>query len=118
MRYRRTVSTQVFGPTAYGERLAEHAAVAVISRFYEMACKVSIVGDPKQNEVFNAPDDEFSRTIKRSLMIMLMDTGVPYTMLSVQYRMHSHVSSTVSHLFYDDQFTDNPTVANRPENAI
>lgn len=85
--------------------------MAVISRFYEMACKVSIVGDPKQNEVFNDSGDEFSRTIKRSPMVRLMDTGVPY-------RMHSHISSTVSHLFYDDQFTDNPTVANRPENAI
>ena len=57
--------------------------MAVISRFYEMACKVFIVRDSKQNEVFNASDDEFSRTIKRSLMVRLMDTGVSYTMLSV-----------------------------------
>ena len=50
-----------------GSQLAEHATVAVISRFYEMACKVSIVGDPKQNQVFNASDDEFSRTIKHAI---------------------------------------------------
>ena len=67
-----------------GPQLAEHATVTVLSRFYEMTCKVTLVGDPNQNGVFSASDNEFTRTIQRSLMIRLMNTGMPFTLFTLR----------------------------------
>ena len=99
--------------------LTESATVAVISRFAPSLCKVVLLGDPKQRFPFGLDElTEFYRTTTTSLMVRMIKTGVPYTMLQEQFRMHPHISATVSRLFYSGLLRDSPGVLYQNEHTI
>ena len=100
-------------------QLTESATVAVISRFASSLCKVVLLGDPKQRFPFGFEGiTEFIRTTTTSLMVRMINTGVPFTMLQEQFRMHPDISSTVSRLFYSGLLRDSPGVLYQNEHTI
>ena len=99
-------------------QLTEHAAAAVLSRFFGRLEKVDLIGDTNQTSAFNNSEAELVNTTKRDIMTRMKETGVPVTTLRVQYRMHPQIAHCVSHLFYDDQLIDDPSVINRPADAV
>ena len=101
-----------------GSQMAEHTAVAVIARFFGSLSKVSIFGDTSQIEVFHASKAEFVKTTAVSFMGRMIESGLPYVLLSEQYRMHPHISEMVSTLFYAGKVIDHGSVQNRPADAV
>ena len=100
-------------------QLTESATVAVISRFFSSLCKLVLLGDPKQRFPFClAHLSEFIRTTMTSFMVRMISTGVPVTMLREQFRMHPHISDTVSRLFYSGLLRDSPGVLFQNEHRI
>ena len=85
-------------------QLTEYAAVAVMARFEDSLSKTLIENNPFSLDT----GSEFGRTTKTSLMERLQYTGVPVTKLTIQYRMHPHISHTVSTLFYNSTLEDAP----------
>lgn len=53
-------------------------------------------GDPCQTRPFYASEGELRKTTMLSLMERLTKTGVPVTVLDIQYRMNPHISQLVS----------------------
>lgn len=51
-------------------------------------------------------------------MTRLKLTGVPPTDLRVQYRMHPHISYSVSRQFYNGELIDHSSVRNRPADGV
>lgn len=78
-----------------------------------------LFGDPKRGDPFAMKTlAEFIRTTSTSLMVRLLNTGVPQTMLLEQYRMHPDKSGTVSTLFYTNLLRDSPSVHHQDGHEI
>ena len=101
-------------------QMAETATVSVVATFFESVQKLVLAGDLMQNSPFLGSDsrNEFASTIKRSFMERMMRTGVQSIFLSIQYRMHPHISDTISRHFYGGRLVDGPNVSERAQDAI
>jgi hypothetical protein len=101
-------------------QITEVAAITVVATFFRSTEKLILAGDLHQNQPFVGASkyNEFAKTTQTSLMERMMITGVPSIFLKTQYRMHPHISSTVSRLFYDGRLIDGPNVMSRPDDGI
>ena len=100
-------------------KMKEYMAVAVISKHVKKLQKITISGDLTQLGIFvPEPPSEFSLQIKLSFMDRMIKTGIPYTMLNTQYRMHPHIAKLVSRLFYKNQLLNDQSVISRQDDTI
>ena len=101
-------------------QMTEVATVSVIATFFQNVQKLVLAEDLMQNSPFVRSDNrnEFAKTTSRSLMERMMITGVPSRFLSVQYRMHPHISDTISRYFSQGRLLDAPNVSGRVEEGI
>lgn len=101
-------------------QMTEINTITVVAKFFPGVEKLILVGDLKQNSLYvgSSNRNEFAKSTERSLMERMMLTGVPSKFLSVQYRMHPHISSTVSKHFYDGRMTDGANVFDRPQDHV
>ena len=99
-----------------GSQMKEYTAVAVIGKHFNNLRKFTIIGDLQQLSTFvPPPPSEFSSQTQLSFMERMVKTGVPYTMLNTQYRMHPHIAKMVSSLFYSDQLINDRSVVFRQD---
>ncbi|KAL9120339.1 MAG: hypothetical protein Q9187_003103 [Circinaria calcarea] len=101
-------------------QIKEYELVACVARLLPRLKKVILLGDPRQLPplVIDEEHNEFSKTVGMSGMTRLMDTGIEYVALRVQYRMCPDIAEFVNSEFNDGRLINHSSVSNRPGKAI
>ena len=96
-------------------QVKEYEFVACVARMLPHLQKVVMLGDPRQRSPFVADEEhnEFARTTAMSPMTRLIDSGVEYVTLRVQYRMCPDIAQFVNEAFNDNQLINHQSVFNR-----
>ena len=101
-----------------GSQMKEHTTMALIAKHDSNLEKITIIGDLAQLGTFVPPQSsEFSVQAKLSCMGRLVNSGVPYTSLDTQYRMHPDISRVVSLLFYENRLLNDQSVLFRQDDT-
>jgi hypothetical protein len=112
-----------------GERfdtvILEEAGMAVLPAVFYCAAlaskRLACIGDPRQLPPIVQSDAEYVRkAMGRSIFEVTVPDGADepgVALLSRQYRMHPHISSIVSEVFYDGKLEDDPRTAQRGDIA-
>ena len=99
-------------------QMKEHTTVALISKHFNELSKITLIGDLAQLGPFVSPrPSEFSQQTRLSFMGRMIESGVPCTMLNIQYRMHPHIARLVSQLFYNNQLVNDQSVVFRQDDT-
>ncbi|KAL8858808.1 MAG: hypothetical protein Q9178_004725 [Gyalolechia marmorata] len=82
--------------------------------------ELAIVGDHRQlgPTVLLSLYNEFSAQEKRSIMSWMIDNGHDLLQLRTQYRMQPDISAYVNNAYYDGRLLNDPSVINRPYDAV
>ncbi|KAL8881319.1 MAG: hypothetical protein Q9198_001457, partial [Flavoplaca austrocitrina] len=82
--------------------------------------KLAIVGDHRQlgPTVLLSLYNELSAQEKRSFMSWMVDNGHHLLQLRTQYRMHPNISAYVNNAYYGGRLLNDPSVFNRPYDAV
>ncbi|KAL8908261.1 MAG: hypothetical protein Q9171_005515 [Xanthocarpia ochracea] len=112
--------------TLQGDEAAQLKSYELINAFSKHAGpdrslkKLAIVGDHRQlgPTVLLSLYNEFSAQEKRSFMSWMIDNGHDLLQLRTQYRMHPDISAYVNNAYYDGRLLNDPSVVDRPYDAV
>ncbi|KAL8945387.1 MAG: hypothetical protein Q9211_000096 [Gyalolechia sp. 1 TL-2023] len=102
-------------------QLKDYQVVNATARHLKMGKlqKLALFGDQAQlgPTVLCTTVSEFADMAAKGFMKAQIDRGQPHGQLTEQFRSHPHISGFVSHVFYNGNLTDHPSVLSRPWDA-